>query len=283
MSMASPHSVDLAAYFNRIGYTGPSVPTLETLRAIHAAHAQTIPFENLNPLAGWPVLLDACALEQKLLREGRGGYCFEQNLLFSGVLEAIGFQVTRLAARVLWNVPPDTTMPRSHMLLRIDIDRTSYIADVGFGGLTLTTPLRLAADVPQSTTHEPFRLVEAPGGFVVQAEIRGAWKPLYRFDLQEQLLADYEVSSWYLSNHPTSRFVNNLLAARPQPGRRYALFNDVLTTHHLAGESEHVTLRNAKELREVLTDTFGIRVPQTPDIDAALGRVITRAEAVAGS
>jgi N-hydroxyarylamine O-acetyltransferase len=282
MNTAAMRTVDLPAYFTRIGYAGPHAPTLETLRAIHTSHAQTIPFENLNPLAGWPVLLDPSALEQKLLRDGRGGYCFEQNLLLSYVLETIGFRVTRLAARVLWNMPLDTIMPRSHMLLRIEIDGTPYIADVGFGGLTLTTPLRLTAGTPQSTTHEPFRLVEEPGGFIVQAEIAGVWKPLYRFDLQEQQVADYEVSSWYLSNHPKSRFVNNLLAALPEPGRRYALLNNIFTTHHLAGKTERRALKNAGELRDALIDTFHTRVPQTPDMDAALERVITRSQA-AGS
>lgn len=275
-------AIELPAYFTRIGYAGPPTPTLETLRAIHTCHAQTIPFENLNPLAGWPVLLDAPWLQQKLLLDGRGGYCFEQNLLLSYVLETIGFRVTRLAARVLWNMPLDIIMPRSHMLLRIDVDGTPCLADVGFGGLTLTTPLRLAAGTPQSTTHEPFRLVEEPGGFIVQAEVGGVWKPLYRFDLQEQQLADYEVSSWYLSNHPQSRFVNHLLAARPEPGRRYALLDNIFTTHHLAGATERRALENAGELRDALADIFHIAVPQTPDMDAALERVITRSQA-AGS
>jgi len=33
------------------------------------------------------------------------GYCFEQNLLLSHVLNGLGFKVSGLAARVLWNAP----------------------------------------------------------------------------------------------------------------------------------------------------------------------------------
>ena len=51
-------SFDLNAYLERIGYTGPRTANPDTLRAIHLLHPQTIPFENLDPLLGRPVLLD---------------------------------------------------------------------------------------------------------------------------------------------------------------------------------------------------------------------------------
>lgn len=87
--------IDLDLYFRRIDYTGERKPTLETLRAILIRHTESIAFENLNPLLRWPVPLDAASLEQKRVRDHRGGYCFEQNLLPSHVLQALG----RLLAR----------------------------------------------------------------------------------------------------------------------------------------------------------------------------------------
>src|SRR6266567_4718903 len=91
--------IDLDGYFQRIGYTGERRATLDTLRAIHVRHPEAIAFENLNPLLKWPVRLDAPSLQQKLVCAGRGGYCFEQNLLLSRVLTGLGFKVTGLAAR----------------------------------------------------------------------------------------------------------------------------------------------------------------------------------------
>ena len=67
--------------------------------------------------------------------------------------------MTGLAARVLWNMPDGVVTPRSHMLLLIDLDDDAFVADVGFGGLTLTGPLRLQPNVEQATPHEPFRLM----------------------------------------------------------------------------------------------------------------------------
>lgn len=268
---------DLDAYFERIAYTGTRSATLDTLAAIHLQHAQTIPFENLNPFLRWAVHLDAPSLQQKLVKDRRGGYCFEQNLLLRHALEALGFRVTGLAARVLWNVLEGAVMPRSHMLLLVDIGGAPYIADAGFGGLTLTAPLRLEADIEQRTPHEPFRLTRSGDGYVMQAKFGGTWSSLYRFDLQPQFLADYEVTNWYLSNHPASHFVTGLIAARPDSDRRYALRNTELAAHYLNGRTERRMLTSAAALRTTLEEIFRLAMPDGPDLDAALERLVARA------
>jgi len=233
-----PPDIDIEAYFTRIGYDGPRTPTLETLAGLHFRHPQAIPFENLDPLLKRPISLTGPVLESKLLRARRGGWCFEQNLLLCEVLRSLGFQVTGLAARVMLNVAEGVVRARSHMLLKIDgLDGGPHIADVGFGGLTLTGPVRLVPDLEQPTPHEVFRLLRGGSDFVLQAAVRGEWKALYSFDLQPQLLVDYEVLNWHLSTHPESPFVNNLMAARVTPERRYGLFNNKLSIHALRGDS----------------------------------------------
>src|SRR5439155_16407633 len=109
---------------------------------------------------------------------------------------------TGLAARVLWGGTEGAITARGHMLLRVDLEGRSYIADVGFGVLTLSAPLLLEPDIEQATPHETFRLTRAGQDFIMQVKLGGTWKPLYRFDLQEQFLPDYEVTNWYLLNHP---------------------------------------------------------------------------------
>lgn len=265
---------NLGAYFERIRYDGPTTARLETLCEIHRLHPQAIAFENLNPLLRWPVPLDAQALQQKLVTQRRGGYCYEHNLLLKHALERIGFKVVGLAARVLWNHPEDAIRPRTHMLLQVDIEDELWIADVGFGGLTLTAPLRLVEHTPQATPHEPFRVTRIDGDYAVQAEVRGAWRTLYRFDLQEQVLPDYEMTSWYLSNHPESHFVRRLIAARTEPGRRYALLDSELAIHKLGEETERRKVTSAKELREVLSETFRIAVPDDVDVDRKLSQLV---------
>jgi N-hydroxyarylamine O-acetyltransferase len=269
-----PPAFDLDAYLRRIGCAGARAPTLETLRAVHLRHTEAIPFENLDPLLGRPVRLDAESLQQKMVRDGRGGYCYEQNLLFMHALTALGFAVKGLAARVLWNAAVTaSTPPRSHMLLLLDLEGQPYIADAGFGVMTLTGPLRLAAGAEQATPHEPYRLQQAGEEYVLEARIRGDWKPLYRFGLVEQLLPDYEVYNWYLSHHPESRFVTGLMAARAAADGRYTLLNNEFTAHPLKGASERRVLATAAELREALTGPLRVKLPESPALDAALARL----------
>lgn len=268
LHMTTP--IDVDAYFNRIGYHGSRAATLDTLRALVLAHTQSIPFENLDPLARRPVHLSNSALEAKLIARGRGGYCFEQNLLLSDVLTQLGFRVTRLLARVMWTV--STSLPRSHMLMIVEVAGDPYVVDVGFGGLTLTGVLCLAPNVEQCTPHEPFRLLTTENEYVLQARVQGEWRPLYRFDLQPQQPVDYEPINWYVSTHPESRFVKNLIAARVMSDRRYALFNAEMATHYLSGETQRRTLSSADELRRVLENEFLIRLPSGGDVDEGLAR-----------
>jgi N-hydroxyarylamine O-acetyltransferase len=272
MEMNAQSTVALDEYFARIGYTGDLKPSLENLQQLHVRHTQFIPFENLDPFLRRPVRLDLPSLQQKLIREGRGGYCFEHNLLFGHVLRAMGYGVIGLAARVLWNQPDDAITARGHMLLRVEVDGRDYIADTGFGALTLTAPLRLEAGVEQSTPHESFRLMPCGAEFLLHAKV-GAWRTLYRFALHEQLQPDYEVTNWYLSNHPQSHFVTGLIAARPAPGGRYTLHNTELAVHDLRAGTERCRLASPSALRAVLEDHFQLTLPDEPKMDEKLERL----------
>ncbi|HXF45511.1 MAG TPA: arylamine N-acetyltransferase [Burkholderiaceae bacterium] len=269
-------AIDLDAYFTRIGCAVPRAATPATLRAIVLAHVQAIPFENLDPFLRRPPRLDAQALQAKLVRGGRGGYCFEHNLLLAHVLRALGFRVTALAARVLWNVPPDAQLPRTHMLLAVEVERAPHLVDVGFGGPTPTGALRLEPDVVQPTPHEPYRLLADGAEYVLQAQVRGEWRGLYRFDLQPQTQADVEMAHWYLCHHPQSRFLLHLVAARVAGERRLALLDDQFAVHRRDGTTERRTLANADAVRAVLQSEFGLTLPAAADLDDALARVVRR-------
>ena len=269
-----PHaSPELDAYLRRIGHRGPQPgPDLPTLRAIHALHVAAIPFENLSPLLGMDVALDLPALRRKLLADGRGGWCFEHNTLLQHALDELGFTVRPLAARVSWNVPPGVVNPRTHMLLHVELDGEPWIADAGFGGMTLSTPLRLAPHLPQHTPHGRFRLQPLDDGYQLEAELPEGWRALYAFDLRTQLPPDFAMANWYLAHYPQSPFVSRLMAARTEPGRRHSLLNNRYTVHEPGGSMVSV-MEQPQALRHLLTDAFGIRLPQHPALDALLARL----------
>jgi N-hydroxyarylamine O-acetyltransferase len=265
-------AIDLDAYMARIGYDGPRAPTLDTLRALHRLHPQAIAFENLDPLLRRPVPLDIGSLQAKLVHAGRGGYCFEQNLLFVNVLRALGYTVHEHTARVLWNRSEGTRTPRTHLLLVVNIEGQRYLADVGFGGNVLTGPLRLDDASTQQTPHEPYRIVQEDGNYTVEFKPRDDWMKLLRFDLSEQIYEDHVQGNWFVSTHPQSIFISSLMGARAEPGRRYTLSNNMLTVHHLNGASEKRALGTG-ELRDALTDILKINLDGLYGLDDALARL----------
>ena len=266
--------LDLDAYRERIGLNTPPRADLGTLRELQRLHTSAIPFENLSPFLGEPVRLDLPSLVDKLVTRRRGGWCFEHNLLFAHVLRRIGFEVKTLAARVRWNVPVGVTTARSHMLMLVPIEGTRFIADVGFGGLTLTAPLVLEAHVEQATPHEPHRLVPAGDEFVLEARLGDDWRQMYAFDLHEQLQADYEVSNWYLAHFPQSQFVTGILAARADAGERHVLRNTRYSIHYRGGRTESRHLASVGELKGVLEGAMRIPLPAHRQLDSRLQALI---------
>ncbi len=282
MKLFDINSFDLDGYLARIGAThiGRGLPSgrpsadLQTLNQLALLHPCAIPFENLNPLTRRPLRLDIASIQDKLVRGGRGGWCFEHNLLLGTALTALGFEVVGLSARVVWNVPAGVVRGRSHMVLHVRLDGHSYIVDVGFGGSTPTGPLLLQADTVQQTPHEPFRLTATDDAFLLEAQLEGIWRGLYVFDLQPQALADYEMPNWYLCNHPDSHFLIAVVAAPGERDRRYALRNNELAVHYPDRPSERRTLGSAGDVRQTLTDVFHINVPDWADLDETLERLI---------
>ena len=256
--MSGDTTLDLDAYFSRIGYDGPRTPTLDTLKAIHYAQAVSIPFENLDVLAKRPIHLDLASLQKKLVTDRRGGYCFEVNALFAAVLKELGFDVTTLIGRVRWMAPEEVDTARSHMLMRVELPEGPFLADVGFGGLTMTGPIRFETGAEQATPHEPRRLLEHEDGLELQAKIGDGWVSIYRFTPEPHRRTDYEVASWYTSTHPSSIFVQFLIAGRPQEGKWLSLFNREFKIRGLDGKAETRVLDSADEIADVLDRYFGI-------------------------
>jgi arylamine N-acetyltransferase len=260
-------AVDVAAYFDRIGYQGPAEPTVETVQALVASHNRSIPFENLDPVMGIPVAdLSAAALTDKLVHRRRGGYCYEQNGLMGYVLEELGFGVERLAGRVVW-LNPDGPLPaQTHHVLSVAVPEVDgrLLVDVGFGGQTLTSPIRLEAGPVQQTRHEPYRIRERGDGYQLEAEVRGEWQPLYMFTARPQPRIDLEVGSWYVSTHPDSFFVTGVTAALVTDDARWNLRGRNLAIHR-AGETEKVRFDTAAEVLDALTDRFGIDLTDLGD------------------
>jgi N-hydroxyarylamine O-acetyltransferase len=260
----SPYSLNLPTYFARIGSTGEAPPTLATLTALHRAHATTIPFENLDVLLGLPIKLDLPSLEAKLVTANRGGYCFEQNGLFSAVLEQLGFSLTRLIARV--HLGTNRINPRTHMLQIVETEAGPHVADVGFGGYGLIEPIPFVAGQDFRQGAWTYRLEEQPGGTWMLLSPGCPLGPeQYSFTLAPQLPVDFEPPNHYSATHPNSRFVQTLTVQLPSLDRRIFVHNREFITVTRDG----MTTEQLPEIRDIiaaLEKHFALRLPAGTDL-----------------
>ncbi|KRB06005.1 MULTISPECIES: arylamine N-acetyltransferase family protein [Pseudomonas] len=273
--MSEPRLTDLVLYLRRLGFDAPPAPTLETLRQLQLRHTGVFPFENLTTLSGEPVLIDLPSIEQKVLHDGRGGYCYELNNLFLALLQDLGFDARAISGRVVMGQPEGAWTARTHRLSLVIINDVRYITDVGFGGMVPTAPLLLDTRAEQPTPHESYRIDLHVDGFTLRANVAGEWRAMYIFDLQRQEDIDFAVGNWYVSTHPESTFVKQLMVARTGEGWRRTLNNGSFAIHRIGHDSERREVTDVQELIGLLGSEFGIRVPEQAQLARTLERLIT--------
>lgn len=200
---------DLDAYLARIGLPGPA-----SLAEVHRSHITSIPFENLDPHGGIPVSLEIDDLQRKLVSAGRGGYCFEQNLLLKAALEAMGYEVEPVLARVRVGAEPGAIRPRSHLLLRVRADGADWHADVGFGNGSLLEPLPWGPGGEHIQDGWRFRVVQEGSLLVLRSVRDGEWTDVYAFVPEPSPPIDLETSNWFTATHPHSPFVTGLIVSK---------------------------------------------------------------------
>lgn len=257
--------LDLDAYLARIGFTGEVKPDLDTLRALHRAHIAAIPFENLEIMLGRPVDLGLAALQAKLVRQRRGGYCYEQNLLFAAVLERIGYPVKGLGARV--RVGATALRAVTHMLTRVTVeDGQEWLCDVGFGAQGLREPIPLRDGIEARQGPWTFGLMSEDPGVLVLCSLRpGGWEEIYAFTLEGRYPVDYVVMNHYTSTHPRSAFTHRPVVQRAAVDSRRSLIGMRMSVELPDGTRDERDVQEG-ELIDLLAREFGIELS---DEDAA--------------
>jgi N-hydroxyarylamine O-acetyltransferase len=263
--------LDIDAYRRRIGFDDEATPTLATLERLLRLHASAIPFENIDVLAGRVPSLDIDSLERKMVHRARGGYCFEQNMLFRAVLRVFGFDVTGLEARVRAGAAADVVTGRTHMVLRVGIDGHDWLADVGFGGLAPTTPVRLDPGPGARDRVASYRVSTVDADLMLQVRTGDAWNDCYRITASRPEDRDYEVGNWFMATHPASMLGRNVLIGIAAPAGRLTLFNRTLTLRTPDGIDES-TLHTRADFARVLAEDFRL-VLDDSEVDAVMRAV----------
>lgn len=255
--------MDTTAYLQRINYHGSVVPTAETLRDLQLAHLRSVPFENLSIHWKQPIILDDDSLFEKIVSRKRGGFCYELNGLFAGLLRSLGFKVEMLSAGV---ARPDGSFGPDfdHMTLMVTLEKR-WLADVGFGDSFLE-PLLLDSSEEQVEGDRAYLIVpdeaqttiNLPERFILkQREGEGEWKDQYRFSLQPHNYADYANMCHYHQTSPESHFTQARVCSRATPPGRITLSEmRLITTVGLVRNERLLSTEN--DYATVLRESFGI-------------------------
>ena len=246
----------LDEYCERVGLTTGSGASVSRLEDLQSAQIHTLPYENFDVLLDREINLGVDHLVNKMVRSARGGYCFELNGLFKAVLEAEGFQVRTLLARVhLLNEPTG----RGHQVALVAIGGQEWIVDVGNGAYCPRQPLPFEHGLETSHNGLPLRIVDHELGHMLQAKEEAGWKDIYSFDLTPVVPADIDYGNHFTSTHPQSFFRSARIAVLFDPNGQSVVFNDTCTISR-DGQTTSIDLPDDPTYLEKLKELVGIEL-----------------------
>lgn len=246
--------MNIDAYLQRLNYDDPRTRTFATLRALHQAHLISVPFENLDISLGRPIVLEEEALYGKIVRQRRGGFCYELNGLFATLLRELGFDVNLLSGGVMDN--GEFGPEFDHLALLVQLEER-WLADVGFGD-SFREPLRLDEPGEQVQYGVAYRLRNAGELWTLDRRFPDqAWEPQYRFTLQPRQLVDFTSMCRHHQTSSASHFTQKRICSRATPEGRITL-SDMRLIITANGQRQETVLQDEDEYRHALQEHFGI-------------------------
>jgi N-hydroxyarylamine O-acetyltransferase len=248
-------------YLSRIGVARPPAADATALRELHRAHLMTVPFENLSIHLREPISLADADLLDKVVTRRRGGFCYELNGAFALLLEALGFEVARLAARVYGGGRLGPPFDHLALAVRPADGGGPWLADVGFGSHS-TYPLLLHDTNEQDDPGGRFQTVRGLDG---DLDVLKDSEPQYRLEQRPRTLEDFVPTCWWQQTSPQSHFRTNAICSRLTDDGRISVAGHTLirTTDGIRTEHE---LADDDAVLAAYREHFGIELNRVPEI-----------------
>ena len=242
----------------RIGYSGPTRPSLNVLRRLHRSHLLSIPFENLDIPLHRPIVLSEAAFYDKIIKSHRGGFCYELNGSFALLLKRLGFNVSMLSSRVErkgGRFGPDF----DHMTLLVQL-KEPWLVDVGFGD-SFTEPKRLDISGSQSDCGKDYRFTRKDHWILLSRRTKGngPWAPQYKFRLTPRRLEDFVPRCRWQETSPRSRFKKSRICTRLTSTGRLTVTDTKFIVTRGRKKTER-PLKNPEEFTALIEQYFGINL-----------------------
>lgn len=229
-------------------------PTKENLLFLMNKYLENVPYENLDFVLKRAFSANILKIYEKIVKNNRGGICYESNTLFSFLIKTLGFKVQMIFAKIddLTYIGADYP----HLCLLVEIESISYLVDVSFGQ-NFREPMPILQENYISISEEiEYKIQNAPGEYVLLANSKQeGWKPRYYFTTDIKRVADFayifEGKEYETAAHKTPLLVSLAL----KKGRITLFDNEITVKENDNKKSWSVTLENRAE---VLRDYFKI-------------------------
>lgn len=254
--------MDVAGYLDRLGFDDQTgSPSLELLAALQLAHLRAVPFENLHVYHGRGVRTDVEWSYPKIVTDRRGGWCFELNGAFSGLLRELGFEVDLVSCQV-WNAgeAEEWGPELDHLALVVHLDGARWLVDVGFGDNCIQ-PLLLESGEREAVPRRVRLDVDVEGFTLTELtpsdDGAESWVPQARGRFEPRRLADFDPRSAALQ--ASGPFTEKPFATRAldDAGSRVTLRREVLRRRDAAGVVTDVPV-DAVDWSALLEEHFGL-------------------------
>lgn len=236
----------------------------EKLNFLISEHLNRFSFNNVEVLGKGNILnLESSHLQDKILVQKGGGYCFEQNGLFFDLLKEQGFDAESKLARVVYN--RDIDAPKTHRFTLVRIESLTYLVDVGFGPYTPNVAVPIDGTSVHATNGDQYRVVKInEGKWQLEVLREDEFFSLYQFDDGFYTESDFKVANYYTNTHPESKFVNELVVSRKFDNEIHFINN--LNYVKITGTNQKLRedrqIQSSSELKSLLSDVFQLNVEE---------------------
>ncbi|AVP48302.1 arylamine N-acetyltransferase [Bacillus thuringiensis] len=184
--------------FTRLNLAKRTEVKFEELNTILFAFAHTIPFENLDVIAGNAKVISKENLQEKILMNSRGGLCYELNTLFYYFLRDCGYDVQLALGTVYKNDINAWAFEDGHITIILTYDNVQYLIDVGIASLVPLVPVPFTGKSVSSKngSYRVRRKDTSKGNYVLERiDTDGEWKvchAFYKHNIDEIVVNDVQ-------------------------------------------------------------------------------------------
>ena len=258
---------DIGMALERIGLdpNGDYLPSAGNLQKLMTAYMTHVPYENLD-IYDYRRKVDFAIphLFEKFVINRRGGYCFEINGFFMGILEALGYDCIAVAGRLFFGKDVATRM--GHRTTIVTIGSNRYLCDVGYGSGCAEGPVSLNEPGIQDILGYKFSIRHHEGGFygditLVKHFDDGTESDFYTVYTRPHTLLDFIFANEMIQSDPESLFRKKRIA-RLKTETGSIVIEGKTFRRKIGAEVFEEEITTNKRLYDILTGEFNMVVPK---------------------